>query len=193
MSLSITISFLHIQPQGAAATGHLYPAFLCSCRHTVKAVTRASCSEKPDLLIRDCAPCARKSRLLHICYMAINFCVSVLILFWGVMGICQHPRTTAQGVAQGVLLWSTWHANWKVRCQQQHVHSLPTVHKFVTIWNSLLRQWVSYQGLSIQRSELGKFVSVLQRYLSDASWTFAPVSASRPSSLTPQQVKSRRK
>ena len=55
----------------------------------------------------------------------------------------------------------------------------------MTAWCGLLRPWASFKGLSVQRSELGKFIAVLQKYLNEESCIFAPLAASRPSSPTP--------
>ena len=94
---------------------------------------------------------------------------------------------------QGLLLWAARQASWHVHNAVRLSHRLINATHFVKTWWGILQTWPELPGLSVNREEVWKFMTVLQSFLKTGQWLYTAVSRTRLSSPTPRQQKSHRR
>ena len=76
-----------------------------------------------------------------------------------------HHHLQTLSTQQGLLLWAATQANWSVRSSVRLSNRSVNASHFVKGWAHLLQPWSEPFGLSMNRSEVLKFLTVLQGFL----------------------------
>ena len=76
-----------------------------------------------------------------------------------------HNHLHTLSTPQGLLLWAAKQVNWSVWSSVRFSNRPVNTSHFVKGWSHILQTWSELSGLSVNRGEVRKFLTVLQDFL----------------------------
>ena len=72
----------------------------------------------------------------------------------------EHPLLSLT-TTQGLILWAGVKVQWNLRCRAKYQKKAPVLDEFIAGWATVLRRWRSERDMSCARSDLHRFVGIL--------------------------------